>query len=74
LTPADWADLWRDVATRVADHREAGRGHLGWSGENPKQLAVYVAAINTGKRPRCRERMLRTDYVDDLRHRVAAHG
>lgn len=28
VTPADWVALWRDVAVRVADHREAGRGHL----------------------------------------------
>ncbi len=42
----------------------------GWSGENPEQLAKYVRAINAGTRPRCR-RVLRPDYVDDLRRRAA---
>lgn len=43
----------------------------GWSGENPARLAKYVEDINAGKRPRCR-RVLRADYVDDLRRRAVA--
>ncbi|MEU8056026.1 hypothetical protein [Microbispora bryophytorum] len=42
----------------------------GWSGKNPKHLAKYVEDINAGKRPRC-SRVLRADYVDDLRRRAA---
>ena len=42
----------------------------GWSGENPEQLGNYVRDINTGKRPRCRP-VLREDYVEHLRRRVA---
>lgn len=42
----------------------------GWSGKNPERLAKYVEDINAGKRPRCRP-MLRPDYVDNLRRRVA---
>jgi hypothetical protein len=42
----------------------------GWSGKNPERLAKYVEDINAGKRPRC-SRVLRADYVDDLRRRAA---
>jgi hypothetical protein len=42
----------------------------GWSGKNPARLAKYVKDINAGKRPRC-SRVLRADYVDDLRRRAA---
>jgi hypothetical protein len=42
----------------------------GWSGKNPERLARYVEDINAGKRPRC-SRVLRADYVDNLRHRAA---
>ncbi|WP_405731160.1 hypothetical protein OG607_32845 [Streptomyces sp. NBC_01537] len=42
----------------------------GWSGKNPERLAKYVEDINAGKRPRC-SRVLRPDYVDDLRRRAA---
>lgn len=42
----------------------------GWSGKNPVRLAKYVEDINAGKRPRC-SRVLRADYVDDLRRRAA---
>ncbi len=41
----------------------------GWSGRNPTRLAKYVHDINAGKRPRCR-RVLRADYVDNLRRRA----
>ncbi|MFG3202074.1 hypothetical protein [Streptomyces sp. NPDC048192] len=41
----------------------------GWSGKNPERLAQYVENINAGKRPRCR-RILRRDYIDDLRRRA----
>jgi len=26
--PVDWPDIWREVASRLASHRAAGRGHL----------------------------------------------
>ncbi|MFE0701899.1 hypothetical protein [Streptomyces sp. NPDC058872] len=42
----------------------------GWSGKNPERLAKYVEDINAGKRPRSR-RILRPDYIDSLRRRVA---
>ena len=42
----------------------------GWSGENPERLAGFVKDITAGKRPRCRP-VLREDYVDHLRRRVA---
>lgn len=46
----------------------------GWAGKNPERLAEYVRRINTGSRPRSRG-ILRADYVDLLRERVAsAHG
>lgn len=38
----------------------------GWAGSNPERLAKYVDDVNAGKRPRCR-RVLRADYVDELR-------
>jgi hypothetical protein len=41
----------------------------GWSGEDPKHLAKYVEDINAGKRPRC-NRVLRADYIDELRRRT----
>lgn len=43
----------------------------GWSGKNPALLAKYVDGINGGKRPRC-NRVIRSDYIDHLRERVAA--
>lgn len=43
----------------------------GWSGKNPERLAQYVRDINGGKRPRARQ-VLRADYVDHLRQRVAS--
>ncbi|GAA3948374.1 hypothetical protein [Actinoplanes auranticolor] len=43
----------------------------GWSGKNPQHLRDYVTAINNGKRPRA-DRMLRSDYIDRLREKVAA--
>lgn len=42
----------------------------GWHGDNPAQLAKYVADINKGKRPRSRSGV-RPDYVDYLRKRAA---
>ncbi|WP_204809180.1 hypothetical protein [Mycobacterium riyadhense] len=42
----------------------------GWSGKNPALLAKYVEDINRGKRPRC-NRLIRSDYIDHLRERVA---
>jgi hypothetical protein len=45
----------------------------GWSGKNPEQLAKYVRPIKAGTRPRCR-RVLRPDYVGDLRRRAAGAG
>ncbi|OYN77045.1 hypothetical protein [Mycolicibacterium sphagni] len=45
----------------------------GWSGKNPALLAKYVEEINGGKRPRC-SRVIRSDYIDHLRERVAAGG
>ncbi|WP_306211078.1 hypothetical protein [Actinoplanes sp. RD1] len=45
----------------------------GWSGKNPQHLRDYVSAINNGKRPRI-EHVLRPDYVDLLRQRVAEHA
>lgn len=42
----------------------------GWSGKNPQRLAGFVDDINAGKRPRCRK-VLRADYVEDLRRRAA---
>lgn len=43
----------------------------GWSGKNPKRLAQYVRDINGGKRPRARH-VLRTDYIDYLRQKLAS--
>lgn len=43
----------------------------GWSGKNPALLAKYVKEINGGKRPRC-NRVIRSDYIDQLRERGAA--
>lgn len=43
----------------------------GWSGKNPARLAKYVEDITGGKRPRC-NRVIRSDYIDHLRERVAA--
>jgi hypothetical protein len=45
----------------------------GWAGTKPAQLAKYVQDINGGKRPRC-NRVIRSDYVEHLRERVAAGG
>ncbi len=42
----------------------------GWSGKNPERLAKYVSDINAGKRPRSNS-VMRADYVDMLRERVA---
>lgn len=42
----------------------------GWSGKNPALLAKYVEDVNGGKRPRC-NRVIRSDYIDHLRARVA---
>lgn len=43
----------------------------GWSGKNPERLAQYVRDINNGKRPQTRS-VIRDDYVEMLRQRVAA--
>jgi hypothetical protein len=43
----------------------------GWSGKNPERLAQYVRDINNGKRPRAR-RVLRPDYIETLRKRIAS--
>ena len=43
----------------------------GWSGSNPQRLAQYVADVNAGKRLR-HGQVLRADYVDHLRRRLAA--
>jgi len=45
----------------------------GWSGGNPERLARYVKDIGAGKRPRCRH-VLRADYVQELRRRVAENA
>ncbi len=42
----------------------------GWSGTNPAHLARYVEGINAGGRPRS-NRVIRADYVDQLRRQVA---
>lgn len=42
----------------------------GWSGKNPERLAKYVQEVNAGKRPRS-SRVLRPDYVAELRRRAA---
>ena len=49
-------------------HAGLGSAH-GWAGSNPARLAKYVDDINAGKRPRCC-RVLRVDYVDELRRRA----
>jgi hypothetical protein len=43
----------------------------GWSGKNPERLAQYIRDITSGKRPQSRS-VVREDYVDMLRQRVAA--
>lgn len=43
----------------------------GWSGKNPERLAQYIRDITGGKRPQSRS-VIREDYVDMLRQRVAA--
>ncbi|GAA3721308.1 hypothetical protein GCM10022399_42080 [Terrabacter ginsenosidimutans] len=54
----DWGDVWRDVATRMSAHRQAGRAHLltedavrmetvlalGEHGVEPARLAAEVSA------------------------------
>lgn len=45
----------------------------GWGDKNPQHLAKYVNEIKRGKRPRVRS-ILRSDYLDYLRRKVASEG